>query len=82
MTSRVSFHKLLIETLRRHLAAVLITILAFFVHVIAFFLNAAFSINLFILVLSIAPFHYFYGEIKGLETDGLQIIHAIKRRGE
>ena len=49
---------------------------------IAFFLNAAFSINLFILVLSIAPFHYFYGEIKGLETDGLQIIHAIKRRGE
>ena len=50
--------------------------------VIAFFLNAAFSINLFILVLSIAPFHYFYGEIKGLETDGLQIIHAIKRRGE
>ncbi len=50
--------------------------------VIAFFLNTAFSVNLFILVLSIVPFHYFHGEIKGLETDGLQIIHAVKRRGD
>lgn len=49
---------------------------------IKFFLNTAFSINLFILVLSIAPFHYFYGEIKGMETDGLQIIHAIKMHGD
>ena len=39
MTSRVSFHKLIIETLRRHLAAVLITVLAFFLHIITFFLN-------------------------------------------
>ena len=39
MTSRVSFPKLIIETLRRHLAAVLITVLAFFVHIISFFLN-------------------------------------------
>ena len=47
-----------------------------------FFLNTALSVNLFILVLSIVPIRYFHGEIRGLETDGLQIIHAIKRRGE
>ena len=40
MTSRVSFLKLLLETLRRHLTAVLIIVLAFFVHVISFFINA------------------------------------------
>ena len=39
MTSRVSFPKLIIETLRRHLSAVLITVLVFFVHIISFFLN-------------------------------------------
>ena len=39
MTSRVSFLKLMIDALRRHLASVLITVLAFFIHVIAFFLN-------------------------------------------
>ena len=39
MTLRVSFPKLIIETLRRHLAAVLITVLAFFLHIVAFFLN-------------------------------------------
>ena len=43
------------------------------------FLNTALSVNLFILVLSVAPIRYFHGEVKGLETDGLQIIHAIKR---
>ena len=47
-----------------------------------FLLNTALSINLLILVLSVAPIRYFYGEIKGLETDGLQIIHAIKRHDD
>ena len=50
--------------------------------VIEFFLNTAFSINLFILVLSVAPVCYFHGKVKGLETDGLQIIHAIQRHGD
>lgn len=45
MTSRVLFHKLFIETLRRHLAAVLITVLAFFVHLISFFLNVQNILN-------------------------------------
>ena len=44
-----------------------------------FFLNFALILNLFILLLSLAPVHYFHGEVKGLETDGLQIIHALKR---
>ena len=44
---------------------------------IEFFLNSALSINLCILILSLAPIHYFHGEMKGTETDGLQIIHAI-----
>ena len=39
MTSRVSFPKLLLETLRRHIAAVLITVLVFVIHIISFFLN-------------------------------------------
>ena len=50
MTSRVSFHKLLIETLRRHLAAVLITVLAFFIHVIAFFMNIQNILNAHVIV--------------------------------
>ena len=45
-----------------------------------FFFNSAFFVNLFILILSLIPTRYFYGEIKGMETDGLQILHAIKRR--
>ena len=49
---------------------------------VEFFLNTALSINLFILISSIVPFHYFYGEVKGMETDGLQIIHAIKRHND
>lgn len=47
--------------------------------VIEFFLNTAFFLNLFILVLSVLPVHYFYGEIKGMETDGLQIVRALKK---
>ena len=39
MTSRVSFLKLIVETLRRHIAAVLITVLGFFIHIISFFMN-------------------------------------------
>ena len=46
------------------------------------FLNSALSINLCILVLSLAPVHYFHGEVKGLETDGLQIVHAVRRHGD
>ena len=49
---------------------------------IEFFVNTAFSINLFILILSLAPVHYFYGEVKGLESDGLKVIQAIKRHGD
>lgn len=44
-----------------------------------FFLNTALSVNLFILVLSIVPIRYFHGEIRGLETDGLQILHTIRQ---
>ena len=45
---------------------------------IEFFISCALSINLFILVLALIPTHYFHGEIKGMETDGLQIINAIR----
>ena len=47
---------------------------------IDFFINYALFLNLFILVLSIIPIHYFHGEIKGMETDGLKILNAIKGR--
>lgn len=46
MTSRVSFPKLLIETLRRHIAAVLIVILVFFIHTIAFFMSVQNTLNI------------------------------------
>ncbi len=39
MTSRVSFLKLIVETLRRHTAAVLITVLGFFIHIVTFFMS-------------------------------------------
>lgn len=44
-------------------------------------INAALAMNLGILVMSLIPAHYFFGEVKGLETDGLQIIRALKDRG-
>ena len=47
---------------------------------IAFFINFALYCNVFILVLSIIPVRFFFGEIKGMETDGLRIINAIKDR--
>ena len=45
---------------------------------VEFFVRAALSINLFILIQSLIPAHYFYGELKGMETDGLQIIKAFR----
>ena len=42
------------------------------------FISSALSINSVILVLSLIPIHYFHGKIKGVETDGLQIINAIR----
>ena len=47
-----------------------------------FIVNGAFFINLFTLILSAIPAHYFYGETRGMETDGLQILHALRRRGK
>lgn len=50
--------------------------------VIESYFNIALFLNLFILVLSLIPAHYFFGEIKGSETDGLQMIHALKKHGD
>ena len=50
MTSRVSFLKLTMETLRRHLTAVLITVLVFVLHLVIFFLNLQNTIQSQILV--------------------------------
>ena len=49
---------------------------------IAYFVNYAFFCNLFLLILSLAPVRYFWGEVRGMETDGLQIIHALKEDGK
>ncbi len=49
---------------------------------IEFFLNGALFMNLFILLLSVIPGHYFYGKVKGLESDGMQILHALKKDGD
>lgn len=43
------------------------------------FISSALSVNLFTLILALIPTHYFHGEMKGMETDGLQILNAIKR---
>lgn len=45
------------------------------------FVSSALSINLFTLILAVIPTHYFHGEVKGMETDGLQIINAIQSHG-
>lgn len=42
------------------------------------FVTVALSVNLSILLLSVAPMHYFLGETKGMETDGLQMIRALR----
>ena len=49
---------------------------------IEFFLNTALFLNLYILFYSAAPIRYFHGKIKGLETDGLQILRIIKGRDD
>ena len=49
---------------------------------VEFFINAALSVNLFTLILAVIPAHYFHGEMKGTETDGLQIINAMKSKEE
>ena len=45
-------------------------------------IDTALWVNVFILIMSLIPTRYFFGEIKGLETDGLQIIHALRDRKE
>lgn len=47
---------------------------------IEFFINYALIYNLFILITSIVPAHYFSGENKGTETDGLKILNTIRDR--
>ena len=47
---------------------------------IGFFINYALIYNAFILIMSIVPAHYFSGENKGTETDGLKILNAIRDR--
>ena len=42
--------------------------------------TTALSINSFTMVLPLIPTRYFYGETKGMETDGLRIINAIRSR--
>ncbi|MBQ3861088.1 MAG: hypothetical protein II779_11205 [Clostridia bacterium] len=48
---------------------------------VEFFVNYALYLNVFISVLSLLPMHCFFGEIKGMETDGLKILKTM-RRGE
>ena len=50
--------------------------------VIEFILNAALSINVFILVLSAEPIRCSHWKIKGPESDGLQIIHAARNQSQ
>lgn len=50
--------------------------------VMEYFLNYAFFLNLYILLLSVSPIRYFHGEVKGMESDGLQIIHAMRKNGD
>lgn len=45
MTSRLSFPKLVLETLRRHAAAVLITLLGFFICILSFFMQVQNIVN-------------------------------------
>ena len=44
-------------------------------------LNFTLYLNLFLLLFSLASMHYFGGEVRGHETDGLQIIHTIRKKG-
>ena len=55
MTSRVSFPKLFIETLRRHTAAIFITILTFIIHIISVFLIIQNTLDLQVISDSMLP---------------------------
>lgn len=43
-------------------------------------LNLSLFVNISILLYTLAPVHYFWGEIKGMESDILQIVHIIKSK--
>lgn len=45
-------------------------------------LNYALAINVYVLLSSLLPVRRFFGEIQGMETDGLKIIKAIRRTRE
>ncbi len=47
---------------------------------IEYLINFAFFYNVIMLAFSVVPVHYFFGANKGMETDGLKIINAIKGR--
>ena len=47
---------------------------------VEWFVNYPLLGNLIILIITLLPGHYFLGRIRGLESDGLQIIHALKKR--
>ena len=43
-------------------------------------LNKSLFVNTGILLYTLAPIHYFWGEMKGMESDILQIVHIIKSK--
>ncbi len=45
---------------------------------VKFFADYLLYLNLFIFVYSLLPVHYAFGEIRGMESDGLQILNAVK----
>ena len=45
---------------------------------VKFFVDYLLYLNLFIFAYSILPVHYAFGEIRGMESDGLQILNAVK----
>ena len=47
---------------------------------IEFFLDFALFCNAYLFVFSVLPVHYLFGEIRGMATDGLQILNAIKHK--
>jgi len=49
---------------------------------VEWFLSYSLYSNLFILLSTLVPCQYFWGNVKGLESDGLQIIRAIKNNGD
>ena len=43
-------------------------------------LNTSLFVNISILLHTLAPIHYYWGETKGMESDILQIVHIIKSK--